>query len=222
MSRKDFELGRAGLHVVFNVVAFVLIAVLRVPDESIDIALKGAGIAVVVAETFMITGYWTSTKSPLHWYGRAYQWFYHYIARYFIRPKEMGKLTAMSSYLLGLVIIRLVLHAPMIDCLYIMTILSWGDPAARIGGVGISGPHLPWKHKKTIAGFLSFTTVSLFMLVMLDLGLVTAGILSMDTELFIAQYFAVLGGALAEAYVPWWDNFFITLASYGTYYAIMG
>ncbi|OIO19122.1 MAG: hypothetical protein CO029_03265 [Candidatus Magasanikbacteria bacterium CG_4_9_14_0_2_um_filter_41_10] len=222
--KPELELGRAFLHIIFNVVAFVLVVMPQVTDADIDATLIGFGIAVPVVETFMITGYWTSKKwAPGIWYANWYEWFYKHIARWFIRPKERGKLTAMSSYLLGLVVIRLVFHAPMIEALFIMTILSWGDPAARIGGKSIEGAYLPGrKDKKTWAGFLSFIFVASLMVLFLDLGLVATGALTLGASTFMTQYFAVLAGGLAEAYVPWWDNFFITLASYGTYAAIMG
>ncbi|PIR76223.1 MAG: hypothetical protein COU32_03055 [Candidatus Magasanikbacteria bacterium CG10_big_fil_rev_8_21_14_0_10_42_10] len=223
VQKDDLQLLRAAFHIAFHIIAISLVASREVSDEVIDQVLDIAWKAVVVAEIFMISGYRMSQKCD-NWYTKAFAWFHKYIARYLIRPKEYGKPTAMTTYVLGLVVIRLGLAVPVIECLYIMAILSWGDPFARIGGIKIKGPYLPFrkKAKKTWAGFLTFFFVSTVVVVIQDVVLIDVGMLTLTTVPAIAQIVAVFAGAFAEAYAPFADNFFITLVAYGGYAVVMG
>jgi dolichol kinase len=216
---------RAGLHILFHIIATFLILVLLAPDEIVDMLLALGGGITISVELFMITGYALQQRGSRGRYVRAFEWFYKHVARHMIRKQELGRFSAMTSYLSGLLVIRYILPFPMIDCLYAMTVLSWGDPFARIGGILIGGRKLPGHMKKPggkrWSGLMSFVLVSAAAMFLVDVAVELTGMSVITPKIIIAQYAAIMVGAWVEAYTPRWDNFCIAISSMLTFEGIL-
>lgn len=204
---------RAGFHILFHIIGVLLVVVCQLEDADTDTLLVVCSLLVVSVEIFMITGFRAENRNPASRYARAFRAFYRTCAHGMVRSEELGKFTAMMSYVAGLLVIRFVFQLPMLHCLYAMAILSWGDPFGRIGGMFIGGQTLPGCEKKTWAGSMSFVLVASAALAGMDAVVYMTGTADIPVVLIAAQYVAVLVGALTEAYAPSWDNFFIAVTS---------
>lgn len=221
-THQSLGLPRAAFHVVFHLLAVILVIICRLPDHVLDMVLGGFAVAVVCTEVYMITSYRSLLHDPTGWYGRSYMRLYQYLFRYLVRPEEQGRWSAMSTYVLGLVTIRfsqVIIDTSMLDALVAMTVLSWGDPAARIGGILLGGPRIPGTAVpgKRWTGAYSFFLMSGIMMALLDVLLLVTGYAPVTGPMLVAQGIAIVCGDVAEVYTSRWDNFWISIAAYTGY-----
>ena len=218
----NLQLRRAAFHFLNAIIVICIVQVMRVSTTVLDNVILYVGGTIVALDHLRVLFYHLAASniwSIFSWIWIAVvDWFE---SVHFIRKEEAGKLTAGTSYVLGIAVVYFgtvhLLGSPVYIPFMAVIILATGDPVARITGISWRGPTM--FRKKTWAGFFGFVVASMSMLMLTNfLTLWYPLYPSCDFVLLRGQFVGCIVGALVEVYAPSNDNFFIPVFAGGIMY----
>jgi len=226
-AKKNLELSRALFHYIFHPITLIMIIFMRGSTFEMAVVLGIVNLGILGYEKFRRAGYAAyldqGTQHPR--LATCYAWFQR-ITHGMIRKHEITGTSAMVPYVLGLdvvfcwVLVSSLLPAPLgfslLDALFIMTVVAWGDPFARIYALmrynAKKKKHpLPWNTGKSWEGFGAFCLVASLWMAITTVAALSMEMLVLTPTIIVAQVLAIFAGAVTESVSGEKDNFWISL-----------
>lgn len=225
--KKNYQWSRAGFHFIWAFGFIFFVQVLMLSTRQLDLLVGVSMVCIVSTDLIRVWLYNTLTSQTSQKHTKKSKVHDHietmltaFINCFPMRREEFDKPAAITSFLLGVgttyfVLVHM-LHMPVIIPFMACIILATGDPAARVTGIHYGGPKISSKSRRTWAGTIGFFCASIAMLQFtsvlnlwfpLYFNHVTLG------ELLLLQVLGCFVGAIVEAIIPRFDNFFIPFVS---------
>ena len=217
--KDDIAYGRMVIHMATGLFAVFFMQVYPLKKENLELLLHiSAGTYIFFIEILRLCGnhYWKDIENPEDhpWYGwyKLHNWCVKWSLHIgILREKELEDVSSGSWYILGLYVTYFLFITWI--ALIAMLSLAFGDPMARLFGIGFKGVKRSWLMGKTIIGAYGFFMTALFVVLMtiiLDIwfpfypsSIGLAGLLLVvGIGVFIGMLSEIYGGAVDNLAIP--------------------